>query len=255
MLPIVLRLKLFHVFVRSGGEDEEEDSRVVKKSRSSLHPSVAPCSAHGDEPAEYFCNDHYLAACEECAEDHNDCYEKVPIESVDWMLSNKTGLFRAVAHAATAASTKNESFKVKLQGNCDAAVEKVVNTISDIKVKLDELCATKVAEIRKLAADRLKQLDVIHDELLVRASQLNAGAALCDSAIDTTQARMVDVLSSLRAFDKLAKQPVVDGRKLAEIRFAGNVQVGLEPPFCAVLQLKKFSRSCFRTAGSSNGFI
>lgn len=206
--------------------DNEDDSRAVKKPRSLLDPAVVACSAHSDVPAAIYCSEHYAALCEECEAVHDNC-ERVVLESAGWLIRSKSGLFRAVSHAATSASTKTETLKKKLHQNCDAAVEKVVNTVTELKAKLDELCAAKVAEIRKLTADRLKQLDATHDELLVRASQLNAGAALCESAAEKSPADAVGVLSAIRAFDKLACQRVVDGRKLAEIRFAGNVQVGL----------------------------
>ena len=116
----------------------------------------------------------------------------------------KAASFTTAAAAAEEAACLHEASKAALRDSADAAVAAVQGAIELLRLQLEGLCA-RVTDIRKLCAGELKRLDVRHDELVVRASQLRAAAALCACSPGAAALR---TLASLAPFDALLRKPV-----------------------------------------------
>lgn len=209
----------------SEAEGSARGGKRAKVGSNNSPPAVVYCTVHPSEPAEKYCPNHNMALCTGCKPDHCDCYHKIDFDSAGWLCCWKPEKFRAFAHAAGITATQTEALKKKSQDNCDEAVSEVVNSFAELKAKLDDLCTAKVAEIRKLCSERLKQLDVMHDELLVRVSQLNAAAALCESVKDKAPAVTVPLLVSLKPFDQLANATITAGEHMTCVNFRGELPV------------------------------
>ena len=136
---------------------------------------------------------------------------------VDALLA-KEKLYRDKAAAAAEASLGYQQKITALQESADAAVETVVAAAAQLKAKLDEVAAARVARIRSCCADGIKRLEIEQDELLVRCSQLGAAAALCASAVSSCEMQAAAVLASLRTFDTLASKPIPNAHPTVAVR-------------------------------------
>lgn len=185
------------------GSDIPTSHPQSRPSSDSTHPGT--CTAHPAAAATDYCLDHYILYCVACSDDHEGC-DTVPLDgdAVTSTLHSKSAAFRAVAGTASELSTRIDAEKTIIQRKCDDDVDLIIDVVAELKAKLDELCSSRVAEIRKLAAESQKQLDVLHDELLVRASQLSAAAAMCDSAVTKPLRNQANTLASLCTYDALS---------------------------------------------------
>jgi hypothetical protein len=133
-------------------------------------------------------------------------------------LLTKENLYRKKAGDAAQASLAYQQKITALQESADAAVETVVAAAAQLKAKLDEVAAARVARIRSCCADGIKRLEIEQDELLVRCSQLGAAAALCASAVASCETQAAGVLASLKPFDALARKPIPNAHPTVAVR-------------------------------------
>lgn len=187
------------------------------------------CSKDPD-PAVLYCDSHTKLLCAGCHYPHRACNAARldDASAVSGLLAAKVALYRGVAATAAQLSVTYSSLRTEIENHADAAVEKVMFRFGVLKAKLDEVCNSRVAEIRKVRSDRLKQLDVAHDELLVRASQLSAAAAMCESAVKRKSANPSEcahVAQSLLPFTRLSLQPMDDRHDLKCFDFSVAFEV------------------------------
>lgn len=118
----------------------------------------------------------------------------------------RAALFQYMSLAAQRAALRADRHRSVVLANMAKAEARIAVTAAQLKLQVDEASRAATASVQTHGALLCKHLCAVQDELLVRASQLGAGAAACRAPASAEQAE-----TSMAAFDALAARAMYDG--------------------------------------------